>query len=134
MGKRFAQVHKHTSVTKLCRKFQGMIMCRHQEVITTVCAPCAGNKQEDELNAIFTNWSVPVNHLTVKCTLPNLQETNINAKTLRKQRLTIITRGPRTLALCLTAAVGMTLAIFCTLVSKPHCCKLNQLQSGLTPG
>ncbi len=32
------------------------------------------------------------------------------------------TRGPRTLALCLTAAVEMTLAIFCRLVSKTHCC------------
>ncbi len=40
------------------------------------------------------------------------------------------TRGPRTLALCLTAAVGMTLAIFfCRLVSKPHCCRLNLLQT-----
>ncbi len=36
------------------------------------------------------------------------------------------TRGPRTLALCLTAAVGMKLANFCRLVSKTHCCKLNQ--------
>ncbi len=43
-----------------------------------------------------------------------------------------ITRGPRTLALCLTAAVGMTLAIFCRLVSKTHCCRLNQLKCGLT--
>ncbi len=43
-----------------------------------------------------------------------------------------ITRGPRTLALCLTAAVGMTLTIFRSLVSKTHCCRLNQLKSGLT--
>ena len=42
------------------------------------------------------------------------------------------TRGPRTLALCLTAAVRMTLAIFCRFVSKTHCCRLNQLKSGLT--
>ncbi len=41
------------------------------------------------------------------------------------------TRGPRTLALCLTAAVRMTLAIFCRLVSKTHLCRLNQLKSGL---
>ena len=41
----------------------------------------------------------------------------------------IITRGPWTLALCLTAAVGMTLAIFCRLVSKSHCCRLNQVKS-----
>ncbi len=44
----------------------------------------------------------------------------------------IITRGPRTLALCLTAAVEMTLAIFCRLISKTHLCRLNQLKSGLT--
>ena len=42
------------------------------------------------------------------------------------------TRGPRTLALCLTAAVGITLAIFCRLVSKTHCGRLNQLKPGLT--
>ncbi len=41
-------------------------------------------------------------------------------------------RGPRTLVICLTDAVGMTLAIFCRLVSKTHCCRLNQLKSGLT--
>ncbi len=34
----------------------------------------------------------------------------------------IKTRGPRTLALCLTAAAGLTLAIFCRLVSKTHSC------------
>ncbi len=43
-----------------------------------------------------------------------------------------LTRAPRILALCLTAAVGMTLAIFCRLVSKTHCFRLNQLKSGLT--
>ncbi len=43
-----------------------------------------------------------------------------------------ITRGPWTLALCLTAAVGITLAIFCRLVSKVNCCRLNQLNLGLT--
>ncbi len=42
------------------------------------------------------------------------------------------TRGPRTLALCLTAAVRMTLAIFCRLVSKTLLCRLNQLKSGFT--
>ncbi len=42
------------------------------------------------------------------------------------------TRGPRTFVLCLTAAVRMTLAIFCRLLSKTHCCRLNQLKSGLT--
>ncbi len=42
------------------------------------------------------------------------------------------TRGPRTLALCLTAAVGMTVAIFCRLISKHHCCRQNQLKYGLT--
>ncbi len=41
------------------------------------------------------------------------------------------TRGPRTLALCLTAAVGMTLAIFCRL-SKTQCFRLNQLKPRLT--
>ncbi len=53
----------------------------------------------------------------------------------KKQAFKQKTGGPRTLALCLThvtAAVGMTLAIFCRLVSKTHCCKLNQLKSGLT--
>ncbi len=33
-------------------------------------------------------------------------------------RKDIVTRGPRTLALCLTAAVGMTLAIFCRVCIK----------------
>ena len=43
------------------------------------------------------------------------------------------TRGGWTLALCLTAPVGMTLAIFCRLVSKTNCCRLNELKSrGLT--
>ena len=42
----------------------------------------------------------------------------------------IQTRGRRTLALCLTAAVGIPLAIFCRLVSTTHCCRLNQLKSG----
>ncbi len=44
----------------------------------------------------------------------------------------IQTRGRRTLALCLTAAVGIPLAIFCRLVSTTHCCRLNQLKSRLT--
>ncbi len=34
------------------------------------------------------------------------------------------TRGPWTLTRCLTDAVGMTLTIFCRLVSKTHYCKL----------
>ncbi len=45
------------------------------------------------------------------------------------ERNITLTRGPLTLAICLTAAVGMTLAIFCKLVSKTHCCRLNQLKS-----
>ncbi len=44
------------------------------------------------------------------------------------------TRGPRTVALCLTAAVGMTLAIFCRLVSKTHCCRLNEYTLGVHMG
>ncbi len=36
------------------------------------------------------------------------------------------TRGPRTLALCFTAAVGMTLAIFCRLVSKTRSAAKNK--------
>ncbi len=42
--------------------------------------------------------------------------------------ITIYTRSPWTLALCSTAAVGMTLAIFCRLLSKTSCCRLNQLK------
>ncbi len=41
-------------------------------------------------------------------------------------------RGPWTLALCLTTAVGMTKLVwqtFCKLVSKTHCCRLKQLKS-----
>ena len=38
-------------------------------------------------------------------------------------------RSPWTFALCLTAAVGMTLTLFCRFVSKTHCCRLNQLRS-----
>ncbi len=41
-------------------------------------------------------------------------------------------RGPWTLALCLPAVLGMTLAIFCRLVSKTHCCRLNHLNLGFT--
>ncbi len=33
------------------------------------------------------------------------------------------------LALCLTAAVRVTLAIFCRRASKTQCCRLNQLKS-----
>ena len=35
------------------------------------------------------------------------------------------------LAVCSTAAVGITLGIFCRHVSKTHCCRLNQLKSKL---
>ncbi len=42
--------------------------------------------------------------------------------------LKISTRGPYTLGLCLTGEVGMTLAIFCILLSKSHGCRLNQLK------
>ncbi len=43
-----------------------------------------------------------------------------------------LTRGPWTLLLCMIAAVGMTLAVFCRLVLKTRCCKLNHLKSRLT--
>ncbi len=33
------------------------------------------------------------------------------------------------LSVCLTAGVEMTLEIFCRLVSKTHCCRLNQSKS-----
>ncbi len=44
------------------------------------------------------------------CILPICQ--NLNEMNAFYEGSNLITRGPRTLALCLTAAVGMTLAIF----------------------
>ncbi len=67
--------------------------------------------------------------MTTKKEKDRIQKENCLERTivLQLQR----TRAPRTLALCLTAVVGMTLAIFCRLVSKTHLWRLNQLKSGL---
>ncbi len=84
---------------------------------------------------IFDNFSM---QSCIKCSLyvhtPDIHMKDLGSGRCMKTKLYINknqTRGLRTMALCLTAAVGMTLAIFCRLVSKTHGCRLNQLKSGL---
>ncbi len=85
-----------------------------------------GNQKKSEMHWLTSDWPWTLNgqKLFVMYILSTyLLDPNFGPFQKRQKWKT---KRSFTLALYLTAAVGTTLAIFCRLVSKTHCCRLNR--------